>query len=322
MKSKQLQTLGTVSFILIFVWLVGFGILAWNGAFGDPNKPANPLFFLLWWAPAGLFIWGSAVLNKHAKIKADAEALHKKNAPAEPLTPLDTSGEMPESLEKAYKGLLGARFRYEVLPIVGLTILGFGVSIIFAIFAKSTSNEVLRPVAAGMASSSPMAGGIFSGVHSITILYQVLLAVGCAIASLVGAVLCISRTVQLMKPIQSGKTPEDTCKLFYSALLTPGATVRNYPKAFVCLMDAAKKRCGGYKGFRDHWSEVIRLSNLASPASRIPSPFSISKAIGASDSESRTTRSISFSHFLCQAELMRVRDRWYLTSGRWTGQPR
>jgi hypothetical protein len=119
--------------------------------------------------------------------------------------------------------------------------------------------------------------------------HEVLLTAAFAIASFVGAVKCLSRSVLLTRPIESGETPEDTSKLFFGALQTPEPASANYPKAFVCLLDAAKKQCGGYNGFRDHWSEVIRLSNLGPSGSRIPRPFSIAKAIGAMDSEFRTT---------------------------------
>ncbi len=296
----------------------------WNGTFGDPNKHNDNdlLVLVLWWAPAGLFGWAGAVFNKQAKVRADAEALQQKAAPPELPTPLDTSAESPESLEKAYKTLLGARFRSEVVPMVVMTVLAAGFTVILAIMTKSQSNMVLTPNAARIAESSPTAGDIFSGVHGMSSVYEILLTVGFGIASLVCAFKCISRTVLLMKPIQSGETPEDTCKLFYGAMLTPGPVFANYPKAFVCLLDAAKKQCGEYKGFREHWSEVLRLSNLSPPESRIPSPFSVSTSIGTSDTQSQASRNITFSHFVCQTNLMRVGSRWYLTSARWTGKPR
>jgi hypothetical protein len=112
---------------------------------------------------AGLLAAG--VLSKRAKAKAAVEVLHRDAVTTLPAIPPDTSGEEPESLERTYLSLLGARFRSEVLPVGVLTILGFGFSIILAIMTKSGFNEVLRLGPARLAESNPVAGDIFSGVH-------------------------------------------------------------------------------------------------------------------------------------------------------------
>ena len=97
MTSKQLATLSKISGITAVVWVFGIGGLAWNGAFGDPDKPANPLMFILWLGPmiAGIVLAHNLLDRSKAKAIMEAQQDESKVQVEQQSPLLDASHESP-----------------------------------------------------------------------------------------------------------------------------------------------------------------------------------------------------------------------------------
>ena len=91
----------------------------------------------------------------------------------------------------------GARFRSKVLPIGIFSILGLGFSVPLAFMVVSQSGQVLRPNASRLAQSSAVVSGLFSDIHSLATLYEVILTAIFAIGSLIGLIVFLYRTASL-----------------------------------------------------------------------------------------------------------------------------
>lgn len=234
----------------------------------------------------------------------------------DPHAPLDLSGETPERLEGAHLSLRLNRAGKNLLGVVVMLV----VALIFRllIYAESQHPIIIRAIQDGQT------------VGATKFTYLILPAF--ALMSALAFFGCLAQTItDLIKPIRSGKTPEATCHLFYGKLLGTSkhqiTVFRDYPSAFVCLLDAAKAELGDYKGFEAYWKRVDH-ELFRRKIARNAFALSTTRPKDAVDSANRVTCSLTLTfggdqipvkRYISEAELIRIGSRWYLTSGRWPG---
>ncbi len=73
MTSKQLNALSAILGIASIGWLVVLGVMGGTGFFGDPDKPADPLWLLLWIGGGLAGILAAAHFGRRAKANAATE---------------------------------------------------------------------------------------------------------------------------------------------------------------------------------------------------------------------------------------------------------
>jgi hypothetical protein len=234
----------------------------------------------------------------------------------DPLATFDLSGETPERLEGAHLSLRLNRAGKNLWMVLGMLIFAF----IFGwlTYAESQQPIIIREIHNGQTV------GATKYTHTIL---PFLAAVGAF-----GAFVYLTLTLtDLIRPLRSGKTPEATCHLFYEQLLGRNkqnmSIMPNYPRAFVCLLDAAKEDIGNYKGFEEYWIGVHRdMSRRNIPRNAFT--LSTTRPQDVDDSANRVTCSLTLAfggdqipvkRYFSEVELRRIGSRWYLTSGRWPG---
>src|SRR5947209_19155458 len=80
MTRKQLEAWSTICVLLGVAWAFGFGALGMTGMFGDPNKPANPLWLVSWLGGVALWI----MLSKRLAVRAKEQVAEEPKSPRHP----------------------------------------------------------------------------------------------------------------------------------------------------------------------------------------------------------------------------------------------
>ncbi|MGD0078613.1 MAG: hypothetical protein ABSB91_08330 [Sedimentisphaerales bacterium] len=168
----------------------------------------------------------------------------------------------------------------------------------------------------------------------------------------IGVVMILVQVVKvLLAPPRAGRTPNRTIQRFYKNALAEidlpffhglgGIDVA----AFACLLNGARQQVNGWPGFVKYWKEInsdlkskLKSNSLNDPDARTTRKVK-SVRIGA-DTEGRASYEVDIAFsviskdsssgkmktlgpyvYTAKGEIVRIGNRWYLTSGKWNGCP-